>query len=131
MEYEFIDPATLPKPRGRYSQVVRAGNLVFIAGQTAVDLNGEMVGDGDPKAQARQVYANIKAAIESVGGTLHNIVKQTLYITDYSYLQAVQEGRWEVWPEGNPPPTSTLLVVKGLARPEYLVEADAIAVLPE
>ena len=53
MGYEFVDPATLPKPCGLYSQVVRAGNLVFIAGQMAVDLDGEMVGADDPEAQPR------------------------------------------------------------------------------
>ena len=131
MAYEFIDPPTLPKPRGRYSQVVKAGSLVFIAGQTSVDLDGEMVGVGDPKAQARQVYTNVKAAVESVGGSLTDIVKVVVYITDHAYFPAVQEGRWEVWPDGSPPPVSTLLVVKGLARAEYMVEVDAIAVLPD
>ena len=125
---KHLDPPTLPKPRGRYSQVVQAGGLVFIAGQTAVGLDGEMVGGDDPRAQARQVYANVQAAIESVGGTLDDIVKQTIYITDGGFLPAVQEGRGAIWRDGHAP-TSTVVVCKGLARPEYLVEVEAIAVM--
>ena len=127
MEYEFIDPATLPKPRGRYSQVVRAGNLVFIAGQTAVDLDGEMVGDGDPKAQARQVYANLKTAIESVGGKASDIVKTTTYPVDRELIPGIREAREGFF--GAALPTSTLLIVAGLARPELLIEVEAVAIL--
>ena len=125
---QHLDPPTLPKPRGRYAQVVRAGNLVFIAGQTSVDLDGEMVGGDDPLAQARQVYSNVRAAIESVDGTLADIVSQTIHITDAAYVAAVQEARGSLWAEGEAP-TSTLVVCKALARAEYLVEVDAIAVL--
>ena len=130
MPHRHTDPPTLPKPPGLYSQVVQAGNLVFVAGQTATDTDGRLVGGTDPEAQARQVYANVRAAVESVGATLAHVVKQTIYITDASYLASVQRGRGDIWPADGAP-TSTLVVCKGLARPEYLVEVEVIAVLED
>ena len=78
-------------------------------------------------AQVEQVFANLTKAVESVGGKLSDIIKTTVYVVgkeNSDAIRAARAGRF-----GDKPPTSTLLVVKGLARPEYLVEADAIAVL--
>ena len=126
----YINPPAIASPGGRYSHVVQAGGLVFIAGQTAMRPDGQVAGIGDPVAQARQVYANLGAALAAAGGTFADVVKQTIYITDQSYLPAVQQGRGDIWPEGKPP-ASTVVVCTALALPEFLVEVEAIAVVDE
>lgn len=127
VEIARSNPPALSNPGGRYSQVVKAGNLVFIAGQTATNAQGEVVGVGDVEAQARQVYANIEAAVRSVGGTLANLVKTVTYITSRDSFPIVSRVRQEVLTRDLP--TSTLLIVSGLARPEFLVEVEAVAVV--
>jgi len=110
-----------------YSHVVRTGNLVFIAGQVAQDASGQVVGPGDFPAQAAQVFENLARALASVGATLKNLVKITIYITDPRFRDRLREVNRHYLPTDQP--TSTLLVVAGLARPEYLIEVDAVAAL--
>jgi len=110
-----------------YSQAIKAGNLLFIAGQTAVDAQGNIVGVGDPAAQARQVYENITALLEAAGASWQNVVKITTYLTDMRHSDAIREVRQRYLPE--PPPASTSVQVVALARPQYLLEVEAIAVL--
>jgi enamine deaminase RidA (YjgF/YER057c/UK114 family) len=124
---EHLNPETMSHPRG-YTQVVKVGNTVYIAGQVAVAPDGGIVGKGDPQAQVRQVWRNLEAAVKSVGGTIQNIVKTTTYITNIEYAAAVREVRNEVY-RSLQPPTSTLLVVSQLASPDYMVEIEAIAVV--
>jgi enamine deaminase RidA (YjgF/YER057c/UK114 family) len=100
---------------------------VHIAGQTATDAAGNLVGKGDIVAQAEQVMQNIGKALASVGATYRNLVDITIYITDPRYREAVGAARTK-YCSGNLP-ASTLLVVAGLALPEYLVEIAATAVL--
>lgn len=130
MTRTHLNPPAIAAPGGRYSHVVQAAGLTFIAGQTATTPDGQIAGPGDPVAQARQVYANLRAALDAVGGSLTDVVKQTIYITDQSYLPAVQQGRGDAWPQDRAP-TSTVVVCKALARPEFLVEVEAIAVIEE
>jgi enamine deaminase RidA (YjgF/YER057c/UK114 family) len=110
-----------------YSHVVRTGNLVFIAGQVAQDTSGQLVGVGDFPVQAAQVFDNLSRALASVGATLENLVKITIYITDPRFRDPLREVNRRYLPADQP--TSTLLVVAGLARPEYLIEIDAVAAL--
>ena len=124
MPKETLNPEGLFKPE-RYSQVVRFGDLVFIAGQTAQDVQGNVVGKGDIEAQAEQVLQNLERALAAVGGTLDDIVMMRTYITDLSYRDAVGRARGRHF--RGPLPASTLLVVKGLANPDYLLEIDAVA----
>ena len=126
-DVERLNPPTLNDPAGRYTAVVKRGNVVFIAGQTAIDKDGNLVGEGDPLAQARQVYANIDAAIKSVGGTKDDILKTTTYILDLDHLLATRPARNEYF--GDKRPTSTMLVISGLADPRYLIEVECMAVL--
>ena len=126
-EQQYLNPNNMSQPRG-YTQVVKAGNTVYIAGQVAVAEDGGVVGKGDPSAQARQVWSNLEAAVKSVGGTLQNIIKTTTYVTNIEYGAAVREVRTELY-QSSSPPTSTLLVVAGLASPDYLMEIEAIAVV--
>jgi len=124
-----IQPKTLSDPRPRYSQGIAttSGKLLFIAGQTASDKDGNVVGKGDIRAQTEQVFANLKAVLKTAGGTLDNLVMTTTYITDREYREGYNEVRRGQYKKN--PPTSTLVIVKGLAHPDYLIEIAGIAVL--
>jgi enamine deaminase RidA (YjgF/YER057c/UK114 family) len=109
-------------------QAVVAGGTVYLRGQVGQDLGtSESVGIGDPAAQADQTMRNIAALLDEAGSRLEDIVKITIYLTDPRYREPVYRavGRWlkGVYP------VSTGLVVSALARPEWLVEIDAIAVI--
>jgi 2-iminobutanoate/2-iminopropanoate deaminase len=125
---QHINPEALSRSRG-YSQMVKVGNTVYIAGQVSAGADGTVVGKGDPETQVRQVWRNIEAAVKAAGGsTLQNVVKTTTYVTNIQYATAVRKVREELFQSSNPP-TSTLLVVAGLASPDYMVEIEAIAVV--
>ncbi|WP_120284456.1 RidA family protein [Rhodococcus rhodochrous] len=111
----------------RYSFGVLSDNTLRISGQVALK-DGEVVGVDDITVQARQVFENLKTIVEAAGGTLNDLVETTTYVTDRSYLGPVNEARLEFL-DGAVPPTSTLIIVAGLARPEFLVEISAVAVL--
>ncbi|MEK9659362.1 MAG: RidA family protein [Chloroflexota bacterium] len=122
---EHLQPAGMPDNANRYSQIVRVGPWVYIAGQVAADASGNVVGKGDPAAQVVQVYANLTRAMEAVGGTLADIVKTTVYVAGTEHLDAIRAARAGKF--GSQPPTSTLLVVSRLANPDYLLEIEAVA----
>ena len=122
---EHLQPEGMSPNGGRYTHVVKVGPWVFIAGQTASDENGDVVGVGDPAAQVGQVIKNLRLAVESVGGKFEDIVKTTTYVVGEEHLDAVREARAAYRPEK--PPTSTLLVVSRLARPEFILEIEAVA----
>jgi enamine deaminase RidA (YjgF/YER057c/UK114 family) len=107
---------------------VRAGNIIFLRGQTGFDLDNKFVGRGDAAAQADQAMKNVKILLEEAGAKLAHICKVTTYITDRAYREPVYQvvGKWlkGVYP------VSTGLIVQGLARPEYLMEIDVIAEIP-
>lgn len=109
-------------------QAVRAGDTVYVRGQVGTDFAGNLVGLGDPRAQAEQAMKNVKQLLEEAGSDLSHIVKTTTYITDPRFREAVyrETGQWlkGVYP------ISTGLVVSGLAQPEWLMEIDVIAVIP-
>lgn len=129
MATRVIQPKGLADPRPRYSQGILAegGKLLFIAGQTASDANGNVVGKGDIKAQTRQVFENIKTVLEAAGGSFDNMVMTTTYITDRKYREGYNEVRRDVYKKD--PPTSTLVIVSGLASEDYMIEIAGIAVL--
>lgn len=123
-----LNPPGLSTPTG-YTHVVapERGRLVFIAGQVAADASGAVVGKGDFKAQARQVFENLKTAVEAAGGTMADVAKINVYATDLSELAAMREVRQQYFT--GRPPASTLVQVVALARPEYLLEIEAIVVV--
>ncbi|HSE88852.1 MAG TPA: RidA family protein [Candidatus Binatia bacterium] len=129
MSRKTIQPNSLNDPRPRYSQgiLTEGGKVLFIAGQTASDKDGNVVGKGDIKAQTRQVFENIKAVLEAAGGSFDNVVMTTTYITDRKYREGYNEVRRNIYQQD--PPTSTLVIVSGLANPDYLIEIASIAVL--
>jgi len=109
----------------KYSFGVRVGDLVWISGQVALN-DGQIVGIGDVRAQAEQVFTNLKTVLEADGGSLDNLIETTTYMTDRAYSSDINDVRSRFL-TGAVPPTSTLLVVAGLARPEFLVEISAVA----
>ena len=90
---EHLQPEGMSPNGGRYTHVVKVGPWVFIAGQTASDENGDVVGTGDPAAQVGQVIKNLRLAVESVGGKFEDIVKTTTYVVGEEHLDAVREAR--------------------------------------
>ena len=129
MAREFINPPDLATPPSNmYNHVVKVGNTVYIAGQVSRGLDGRTVHVGDPEAQIRQVWANLEKAVKAAGGTLRDIVKTTTYVVGAENMGKIRAVRADLLPpEGRP--TSTTLLVAGLADPDLLVEVEAIAVL--
>jgi enamine deaminase RidA (YjgF/YER057c/UK114 family) len=111
-------------------QAVVARGTVYLRGQVAQDLDtAESIGIGDPEAQAERVMENIDTLLREAGSALDQIVKVTVYLVDARHRGPVYRvlGRWLK----SVHPASTGVVVSALARPEWLVEVDAIAVIPE
>ena len=108
--------------------VVRANNTVYVRGQTAMDLDGKIIGIGDAAAQTENAMACAKVLLEEAGSKLEDVVKIVIYITDRAYREPVYRvvGKWlkGVYP------VSTGIIVQGLAKPEYLMEIDIIAEIP-
>jgi enamine deaminase RidA (YjgF/YER057c/UK114 family) len=129
MAKKIVQPSSLNDPRPRYSQGIETtgGKLLFIAGQTASDKDGNVVGKGDIKAQTAQVFANLKAVLEAAGGSLDDLVMTTTYITDRANREGYNEVRRQQYKKD--PPTSTLVIISGLAHPDYLIEIAGIAVI--
>ena len=117
-----------PPPRS-WSQALQTNNLLFIAGQVGLNAKGKLVGKGDAEAQARQVFRNIENLVKAAGGTMDDVVQITVYVTDIRHAEKVRNARGAFFRDD--PPTSTLLVISGLASEDLLVEINAIAVLPE
>lgn len=125
-----VNPDTIHKPIG-YSHLIEVtgGRLIFTSGQVAVDPAGNIVGEGDMAAQVTQVFENLRSALTAVGADFSHVVKFTYFITDPSQIGAVREIRNRyINPES--PPASTLVVVAALARPEWLIEIEAVAAVP-
>jgi enamine deaminase RidA (YjgF/YER057c/UK114 family) len=127
----YLNPPGLSKsPRYSHVAEVNRGRLILVSGQVAQDVNGNPVGAGDMKAQTRQVFENLKIALAAAGATEKDVVKLTSYIVDISKnIEAYREVRQEFW-TGSPPPTSTTVGVPALVRADYLLEVEAIAVVP-
>jgi enamine deaminase RidA (YjgF/YER057c/UK114 family) len=127
MERIIIQPKGLWDPRPRFAQVARVGNQVYIAGQTAVDEWGNLVGKGDIEAQARQIFLNLQKCLESVGAGFEQVVKITVYSLDLdAHQEVIRRLRREYFKE---PVASTTLQVSRLVNPDWLLEIEAIAIL--
>jgi enamine deaminase RidA (YjgF/YER057c/UK114 family) len=124
----IIQPEGVWDPRPRFAQVVRIGNQVYVAGQTAVDERGNVVGKGDIDAQARQVFRNLQKCLEAAGANFDQVVKLNIYSTDLdAHLPALTKTRREFFPRE--PVASTTIQVPRLVHPDWLLEIEAVAVL--
>lgn len=129
----FLNPSELATPPG-YTHVVVAppGRTIYVAGQVALDREGRLIGEGDFLTQCRQTFANVGRALAAAGADFSQVVKLTTFVTDMSALVHFRTARDEVLGPaiGAPPPASTLVQVQRLFRPEFLIEIEAVAVVP-
>lgn len=127
-QIERKNPEGMTQPTS-YTHMVKSGNLMFLAGQVALDGDGNVVGEGDMVAQVRQVLENMKTVLASEGADFSNVVKTNIFTTDIERFRAASDVRQEYF--GDHPPASTLVQIERLARPVFLVEIEAIAIAPE
>lgn len=128
MPKQVINPPTVHSPIGRgYAHAVKVGDTVYIAGQVALDPQGNLVGKGDIRAQTEQVFRNLQGVLEACGGSLRDLVKITVYLVRAEDIPAFREVRSRYL--AHEPPASTLTVISRLASPDFLVEVEGIAVV--
>lgn len=121
----------LRQPNGHFSHataIEAKGRLVFISGMTARHPDGSITGIGDIAAQTRQVCENLKAAVEDAGGTLDDICRVDVYVRNMEHFELIHKVRREYFT--GVPPASTMVEVSKFTSPDYLIEINAIAVLP-
>jgi 2-iminobutanoate/2-iminopropanoate deaminase len=118
-------PHPLPWP---YSHGVQVGNMLYIAGQVALDEHLRLIGPGDPEAQARQVWRNIQKVVEAAGGKITDVVRVTTLLTDLSSMDAIHKVRREFFPDGDYP-VATMCQVAKLGLPGLELETEAFAII--
>jgi enamine deaminase RidA (YjgF/YER057c/UK114 family) len=125
----FINPEGMHRPTG-YTHVVEvtAGRPVYIAGQVALDPSGAIVGRGDIRTQARQVFDNLQTGLQAVGAGFEQVVKLTYYLVDATQLPVVREVR-DLYINTQQPPASTAVEVRRLVHDDLLIEVEAVAVI--
>jgi len=127
---QFINPPGLSRPTGYTHVVVSAdGRTAYVAGQVAFDSTGAVVGGRNFQAQADQVFANLRRALASVGASFRDVMKTTTFMTDLKNLPALRETRARYFDAAHPP-ANTLIPVTALARPDLLLEIEAVVDLP-
>ena len=129
---DHITPPAVAPPRAAYSHAVRSrGEVLWLAGQVAVDESGDVVGEGDAPAQLRQVMANVERVLQGAGAAWGDVVRLVFYVVGRDNVEPVRQERGKLmsglFADGNYP-TSTFLVVDGLASDKFLVEVEATAV---
>lgn len=125
----LFSPGTLAPAVG-YSHIaeVTGGRMILLAGQVAFNATRTLVGRGDFRAQAQQVFENIQTALAAVGADFSHVVKLNIYLVDRDNLPVLREVR-DRFVNTAAPPTSTLVVVSGLAQEEFLLDVEVIASL--
>jgi enamine deaminase RidA (YjgF/YER057c/UK114 family) len=129
----YINPDSLNKNPAFTNVVVVEGNVktVHIGGQDAVNASGEIVGKGDIVAQTEQIVRNLRAALAAGGAGPEHIIKWNIYVVEGQSLEAGYAAFQNAWPEVPNPPAITGVFVSGLAHPDFLVEMDVVAVVPQ
>lgn len=130
---EYINPENMAKPRGYSHAVSVSGNYqtIYIGGQNAIDENGALVGKDNLKKQTEQILTNIEKILEETDAELENVVKFNIYLVPGQNPQEGFQVFQEKW--GNNPnyPVITVIFVAGLGNPDWLIEIDAMAIIPE
>ncbi|MER7741611.1 RidA family protein [Streptomyces sp. NPDC096538] len=117
-------------PAAQYTHVVTGtGRLVAVSGQLALDEDGALVGEDNAGAQARQVFENLRRCLAAAGATFDDVVKLTYFVTDMAHMPAVRAARAAHLPDDRLPAASAVQVA-ALVRPEFLLEVEALAVVP-
>ena len=131
MKTQITSPE-LRQPNGHFSHattIEARGRLVFVSGMTARAADGSITGLGDVEAQTRQVCDNLRAAMEAAGGTLRDICRVDVYVRNMEHFDTIHKVRREYF---EPPlPASTMVEVNKFTSPDYLIEINAIAVIPD
>jgi enamine deaminase RidA (YjgF/YER057c/UK114 family) len=129
---EFLNPDGLPRNPAFSNVAVVSGSVrtIYIGGQDAVDAEGNIVGIGDIAAQTEQVLRNLHTALAAAGAGPEHVVKWNVLVADGQDFAAGYAAFQRAWGDRPNPPVITAAVVKGLAHPDFLVEMDAIAVVP-
>ena len=132
-QVQHINPDDLSKNPASANIIVVTGQVktIYIGGQDAVDASGTIIGKGNIKQQAEQVLNNLQVALKAGGAELEHIIKWNVYVVQGQPLQPAFEVFQRVWGRRPNPPTITVMFVSGLANPDFLVEMDAIAVVPQ
>ena len=126
-----LTSAKIRQPSGHFSQAIEIeakGRLVFISGMTSRRADGTIAGVGDIEVQTRQVCENLKAAVEAAGGGMDDICRVDVYVRNMEHFDKIHKVRREYF--GSPPPASTMVEVSKFTSPDYLIEINAIAVVP-
>jgi enamine deaminase RidA (YjgF/YER057c/UK114 family) len=129
---EFLNPDGLHRNPAFSNVAVVSGNVrtIYVGGQDAVDAEGNIVGVGDVAAQTEQVLRNLRTALDAVGAEPEHVVKWNVLVVEGQDFAAGYAAFQKVWGDRPNPPVITAALVKGLAHPDFLVEMDAIAIVP-
>lgn len=128
MQQHYVRPDGMPPVNGYSHAVAFSGRMIAVSGQVPLDGQGRLVGENDPLAQARQVFANLAAALAAAGAGMEQVVRLTVYLTDLADLDAFRRARDEHVCVDRPP-ASSLVQVSGLVNPAFRVEIDALAAI--
>ncbi len=128
MQQHYVRPGGMPPVNGYSHAVAFSGRMVAISGQVPLDGQGKLAGQDDPRAQVRQVFDNLTAALAAAGAGMGHVVKLTVYLTDLADLEAFRQVRDE-YISLDKPPASTLVQVSRLVNPAFRVEIDALAAI--
>jgi enamine deaminase RidA (YjgF/YER057c/UK114 family) len=132
-QVQYLNPDALNKNPAFSNVIVVTGSVktLYVGGQDAIDASGNIVGKGDFKAQTEQVLKNIQAALAAGGAQLEHVIKWNLYVLQGQPLRAGFEVFQRFWGNRPNPPAISMMFVSGLANPDFLLEMDAIAVVPQ
>jgi enamine deaminase RidA (YjgF/YER057c/UK114 family) len=132
-EKQFINPKDLNVPTG-FTHVVTAnqGKMIFVSGQVSLNKQGEVIGKGDLRAQATQVFENLRVALAAAGATFADVVKMNTFVANYkpSDVAVLREVRGK-YVSKEKPPASTLVGVQSLVREDFLIEIEVIAMIDQ
>jgi 2-iminobutanoate/2-iminopropanoate deaminase len=130
MNIKRLNPDTLHK-NPVFTQIITVespAKIVYVGGQNGVDANGKVVGT-DIASQSEQTYRNVIAALEAAGATMADVIKMNVYLVQGNSLQDAFTAAQKVQTQRTPPPTVSVLIVAGLANPEFLIEIEAVAAI--
>ncbi len=132
-QIQYINPDTLSTNPAFTNVIAISGNVktIYIGGQDAIDASGKIVGKGDLKKQVSQVFTNLQEALKAAGAGLEHIIKWNVYLVQGQSLEQGFEVFQQVGGRRHNPPAISMMFVSGLANPDFLIEMDAIAVLPQ